>query len=786
VEGKASLIYLKKHGELKLRFQQYDNTWQEASVQLGPMISTREPFTHTAFASNNGELCSTFRYGNIDVEADNTLLLAAYDVQRRLHLYRIETAWNVPADKRVQNAGLFEKPTLQVNLITIEDNCSPIDIAHEDLSNGTTARGAAAAQLTHLHFLPVTPDQDDGSVPTVQAIFCQPPNPISYDMHPQDTRHSVIVKWEVHQQQQNQLHPALDQVTSKKKSVSSVPGQGILSLKRQPDFTLHAVVLAFHPIWYNMLLAICYSDGVIEFRKRTTMGIVMPDGNTDTVTSLMQAGYVFQHGEPLLHVDFSPNHCMVVGMQLDGTCKLRSMEYQHDMLSAADEDPRHSAALAALVLQFSSAANQYYSSDDIFAILGPRVPKRVHSFTNLLFDASKINIDCGIDDTSSNPLILLGRSPVFVKVLSAIHLLGSNGPTSRSLPSKMAWQVLNVKYVTQILMTIVRNHPDMNKSTIQPHYIPCFIGISRWIMHYMAYLLDELFSLGRALADIPNQELTREVLEAKITELNKPVVLLLLSAFPRTLMKMWASPVNWIKRCTDAFVAASSNVPTQSPEMKKLYSPLHAAVTEIPFDWRYFDQLIGETTNLVRGTYKKANLSDQDRNLIERELLLGKVPEVLFPVAKRLVTDLLWNSSQQNGCLADKVDTGKLMFFDTTWLGFSESKRATIWHEQHVVDVSQKIIIRGLGTQDLPDITSQQLGNRSRGDNIQSANGEVIGDKRRKNKMRQCVRCGECMEDVVPGLPGYTPQHRSWLLGVTKHCVCGNNWMLTEEKRKAR
>jgi mediator of RNA polymerase II transcription subunit 16 len=749
------------------------------------MISAREPFTHAAFASNNGEPSSKSLYDITDIEVDNTLLLAAYDVQRRLHLYRVETVWNVPTDKRSQNTGPFEKPTLQVKLITTEDDCGPVDIAHDDLSNGTTTRGAAAAQLTHLSFLPVTPDQDDSSMPTIQAIYCRPPNPVSYDMHPQDTRHSLIVKWEVHQQQQNQLHPSLDLVTSKKKSVSSVPGQSILSLRRQPDVTLHAVVLAFHPIWYSMLLAFCYSDGAIEFRKRSTIETIMPDGNTETVTSLLQAGYSFQHTEPSLHVAFSPNHCMAVCMQLDGTCKLRSMEYRHGTLSTDDEDPRHSAALAALVLQSSSAANQYYSSDDIFAILDSLTHKRIYSFTDLLFDASKINIDCGVDDNSSNALILLGRSPVFVKVLSAMHLLGFNGPINRSLPSKMAWQVLNVKYVTQILMTIVRNHPDINKSTIQPHYIPCFIGISRWIMHYMAYLLDELFSLGRALADIPTQELTREVLQAKITELNKPVVLLLLSAFPRTLMKMWSQPVNWIKRCSDAFQAASSNVPTQSPEMKKLYSPLQAAVTELPFDWRYFDQLIGETTNLVRGTYNKANLSDHDRDLVERELLLGKVPEVLFPVAKMLVTDLLWNSTQQNGCLADKVDVGKLMFFDTTWLGFSESKRAAIWHDQHVVDVSQKIIIRGLGTQNLPDLTSQQLGNRSRSNSIQSANGDANGVKR-KNKMRQCVRCGECMEDVVPGLPGYTPQHRSWLLGVTKHCVCGNNWMLTEEKKKVR
>lgn len=48
------MIYLKRHGELKLRFQQPDNSWHEVTALLGPMISTREAFTHAAFASNNG------------------------------------------------------------------------------------------------------------------------------------------------------------------------------------------------------------------------------------------------------------------------------------------------------------------------------------------------------------------------------------------------------------------------------------------------------------------------------------------------------------------------------------------------------------------------------------------------------------------------------------------------------------------------------------------------------------------------------------------------------------
>ncbi|EFQ88243.1 hypothetical protein PTT_15971 [Pyrenophora teres f. teres 0-1] len=769
VDGKASLIYLKRHGELKLRFQQNDNYWQEASAQLGPMLSTKEPFTHAAFASNN----------------DNTLLLAAYDVKRRLYLYRIETVWNVPADKRSQNAGPFEKPTIQVSLIAMEDDCNPVDMANDDLSSDTESRGTAAAQLTHLNFLPVTPQQDDVSIPTIQAIFCKPPSPISYDLNPQESRYSIIVKWEVHQEQKSQLHPSLDQVTSKKKSVGSVPAQNTFVLKRQPDFALHAVVLAFYPIWYDMLFAFCYSDGAIEFRKRSTMEGILPDNNTDTVTSPLQAGYIFQHAEPSLHVAFSPNHCIAVCMQLDGTTKLRSMEYSHGTLATDDDEPQHSAALAALTLQFASAANQYFSTDDIFAIVGPISEKRKHDFVNHLFEGLQVNIDCGIDDNATNHFILMGRSPFFVKNLSAMHLLGLEGGIKRSLSSKMAWMIINVKYLTQILTAVFRLHGDPGKTNLKAEYVPPMIGTCRWTMHFMAYILDELFTLGRALSDIPPAELTREVLETKMHELNNPSVLFLLSAFPRAMMKLWAQPIQWVKRSAEAHTA-NPNAPTPSPEAKKLFTPLLSAVTELPFEWRWFEVLISETQNHVRGIYRQRSQSEAQRNVLERQLLVGKIPDILFPAAKRLVTDTLWNSNQANACLADKLDLGKLMFFDTTWLGLETSKRAATWHDTHVVDVCQKMIIRGTGTVTHPVNTGH--GPRNRSDNIASVAGANGEDKKKKKKglLRQCVRCGSCMEDVFPGLQGYAPHHCQWLMGVSKHCICGNSWMLVESKGKAK
>ncbi|KAF2131642.1 hypothetical protein P153DRAFT_429890 [Dothidotthia symphoricarpi CBS 119687] len=764
LDGKASLIYLKRYGELKLRFQQNDNSWQEVSTQLGPMVSTKEAFTHAAFASNN----------------DDSLLLAAYDVKRRLYMFRVEAIWNIPQEKRTPNSGPFDKPGLHVSLMVVEDNCNPIDITSDDLNNGIESRGTSAAQLTHLNFLPITPEQQDGSLPTIQAIFCRPPNLISFDqLHPQEPSYSVIVKWTIHQTQQNQLHSSLDQIASKKKSVASIPARTTFQLKRITDFPLHSVVLAFYPIWYHMILALCYADGTIEFRKRSTMETIVPDGNTDTMTSLLQAGFSFPHAEASLHVALSPNHCMAVCMSQEGTIKIRSMEYQHGTLSTDDDDPRHSAALAALILQSSSAANQYYSSDDIFSIIGTLTEKRKQDFINLLFEGLQVDIDCGIDDMSNQHLMLLGRTPFFVKTLSAMHLLGLEGSVNRSLSSKMAWIILNIKYVTQILTTIARMHGILDKTSLRPEVVPRFIGICRWIMHFMAYTLDELFALGRAVQDIPPANLTREILEQKIHEMNNPAVLLLLSAFPRAMMKLWAQPIAWVKRSAEAFTNATSNT---SPEVRKLYTPLQAAVSEIPFEWRWFEVLVSETHTMVRGLYKRNNIEDAQRNIIERELLLGKLPDVLFPVARRLVTETLWKDNQQGGCLADKLDLGRLMFFDTTWLGFQESKRGAEWHETHVVDVCQKMIIRGVGTQTHPMSGSQD---RNHSDNTGAGNAEDT-DKKKKQQLRRCVRCGAYMENVMQGSAGYTPLHAAWLMGVAKHCVCGNSWMLAPEKKRAR
>ncbi|KAF2686468.1 hypothetical protein K458DRAFT_198476 [Lentithecium fluviatile CBS 122367] len=799
-EGKASMIYLKRFGELKLRFQQADNSWSEVIVSLAPLTSTKEVFTHGAFASNN----------------DDTLLLAAHDVAGRLHLYRIEATWKIPPQKPGQPPPKhYDKPDVQVSEITVDDNCRPL-MVNNDLSGGTESRVNVPSQLTHLSFLPTTPkktpppkkatsaenhttpESDDPPPPTIQAIFSTPPEVVAFTQaQPPQNPFSIVARWEVHQQQQNQLHPSLDKVTSKKKSVGSVPPRNVWVLRRQPDTMMHSVVLSFTPLWYHMTLGFCYSDGTIEFRKRTTMARIEPDYNSETVVSMAQAGFAFTNVEPSLHIALSPNYCMAASMQQEGNIKLRSMEYTYGSLATDEEDPRHSAALAALILQSTTAANQYFCSDDIFAVMGELSDPRASQFISLMFDALNVNLDCGVDENSSNHLILLGRSPFFVKTLSAIHVMGLQGSVNRSLTSKMAWIILNIKYVTQILTTIARMHGQIEKNPLRPEVVPQFIGICRWIMHFMIYIIDELVETGRSLQTLAAQHptgITREILQQHIHDTNKPALLILLSSFPRMMLKLWAQPLQWVTRTAHGYINGN---PTS--EIRKLYHPLHQALFEPPLDWRAFEALVAEAQHLVRACYKpSASEEDSDdrkaaesarRNLCERDLLLGRIPDVLFPAAKRLVTETVFGDASNNGCLVDRVDMAKLMFFDTTWLGFSSSKRANNWFSTHVVDVCQKMIIRGTGAQSHPSNSAMAANqqSRNRSDSIQSASGAGAEDgKKKKQQLRRCVRCGAYMEDVLVGMPGYSNHHISWLMGVAKHCVCGNSWILAPEKKNAK
>ena len=151
----------------------------------------------------------------------------AHDVIGHLHLYRVQIHWNVPQPpKQGPPLRSITPPTFEVISLMVEDHCYPASSPSLDgsLTTGQEQRTHIPAQLTHLNFLPTTPEQHAGTLPTILAIFSHCPSPISSldQTQPQQNSFSIIARWELHQLHQSHLHSSVDQVASKKKSASNV------------------------------------------------------------------------------------------------------------------------------------------------------------------------------------------------------------------------------------------------------------------------------------------------------------------------------------------------------------------------------------------------------------------------------------------------------------------------------------------------------------------------------------------------------------------------------------
>ncbi|OCL01533.1 hypothetical protein AOQ84DRAFT_443946 [Glonium stellatum] len=732
LDSKAALICVGRNGILRLRFQQPDNSWQETSIELEHMSSSREPFTHAAFASNN----------------DDSLLLAAHDVIGHLHLYRVQIHWQASQpQKQGQPPRPIAPPTLEATNLMIEDSCYPASPASADgsLTTGQEQRAHIPAQLTHLSFLPTTPEQHAGTLPTILAIFSHCPSPISPldQTQPPQNSFSIIARWEVHQPQQNHLHPSVDLVASKKKSASSQS----FRLRRLSDMPTNSLVLSLFPVWYNMILVLCQSDGSIEFRNRASMDVITADYIQDKVSTLPQAGFAFSTAEPTLHIALSANHCVAAAMQSDGSVKLKSMEYTHGSLNSSEDDPKHGAAIAALVLQHTSACNQYLTSDDIFAIMNQDISDaRKRTFVSQALQALNVNLDCVSEDAHGNAMALLSRSPQFIKCLSAQNLLGYPGNSQRSLSSKLAWAVLNIRYATQIMSLVMRTHGQIDKNPLRPEWAPLLVGLCRWMLHFMIWMLDEIIALGHSLR---NTNFDRAALQAKLNETSSPALIILLSSFSRIMLGIWQRPLIWISKTAAGF---ANTAPTL--ELRRTYTPVHTMFLECPFDWRLFEWLVSETNHLVRTSYQKAGVSDGHRAQMERDMMLGEIPEALMPAAHHLLTAVLF----KDGGFLDRIDPAKIMFFDTRWLGLDNSMRTAAFFKAHKVDVCQKIVLKP----------------HAKGEGEEGEGGGEM-------KLRRCTRCSEYMEDFSSG-QGQGQGHMNWLMGWAKHCVCSNAWMIAEEK----
>jgi len=147
-------------------------------------------------------------------------LIAFATTSKQLRTVRAVIDWGQPkTNEKVPPAALSLNPSIRTRHLAVTS------WFHETRGETTNASHLepSMVQLSHLEFLPMTLDAASRTIlnpPTIVAIRSYLPGPTSH--YNQDV-HSTVDRWEAHEQPQT-IHPAFEQLSSRRNSVGSSPG----------------------------------------------------------------------------------------------------------------------------------------------------------------------------------------------------------------------------------------------------------------------------------------------------------------------------------------------------------------------------------------------------------------------------------------------------------------------------------------------------------------------------------------------------------------------------------
>ncbi|KAF2088775.1 hypothetical protein K490DRAFT_63988 [Saccharata proteae CBS 121410] len=762
IEPRAAIICLTRNGTIRLLHQQADSQWHDAVSDVEAINSAKATFTHASFAPDK----------------DDALLLAAHDLSGSLHIYRIRIHWNLTKQQPGQLA--MTSPVLEVSALKTEDNCSPtgssLDVTDGAMDN-EQQQVSFPAQLTHLTFVPTAPHE--ASSPMILAVFSHTPAAIPSLVGQSSTQQppfSILARWELTESKAG-LHSGLNQLSAKKKTTGNVEARRKLSLKRLPDIIQSSVTLSFYNLDYNTIFCLCQSDGRIEFRRRDTMEIMTADYNSDKVSSLIQAGFVFPSSEPALHVALSPSFCVAAMLQSDSTIALKSMEYSHGSLTTPTPtpDPKATAAVVAITLQHSSASLQYCSTDDLLSILPTSTDATLkETFLSGTYNSMNIATDFTAEENAQTLMKQIFNNNLARGCLSAQSLLGTTAPGQQDLPGKLAWATLNLRLTTLAIAMSMQTKPE----SFKPETAKSLTGLVKYTMDTTVYIIDELIELSHALKDhLSTRTASGSILPfitAHIIKHSSPALLLLLSSYPRSLLRITHRPFSYLFTLTKSILPHAPSV-----QARAHYNGLLATFIASPVQPPHLVQLINDVDAAVRGAYEKAGWGGDERRRAEREMLVsGRVPGVLEGVVGRLLGVDTSGSGEEGGgnsgqgvgglqkvCEAQQgVNVAGVMFMDLRWLGLREGRRERAWWDEHTVDVLRKVVLRN-GSKTGAGAVEGREGGIASAPSSGRATSSAVAPRRR------CARCASVMEDKEG-------RGEAWLGSFHKACACGSSWVL--------
>ncbi|KAL3480222.1 mediator of RNA polymerase II transcription subunit 16 [Aspergillus californicus] len=720
--NKASLLCITKSGIMKLIYQNPDNRWTEATVELKNTSYSDRLLTHAAL-----------------VTTQTGILIATHSECQKISISRVQIQWNPPQWDPMQQKQTPQQnpvPTFRISHAKVE---FPYNVPNTNQGDEGPEQSPLANSLyclTSLHMILPASDNSAGSVPNpwIVATFSLPPHVIlSHHTHLQ-VPSSVIVRWQF-DTSITTLHSKFDEVASKKSNVQTKPKT---VPRRLEDINSDRHVISIDQTEYGNVIAISYDDSSVVLYDTKTMTVFNGVDDANIVTSLAQAGFHYPPNSSGLHISFSPSACIAVGLDSDGQTHLRVLQHSYGAETGYYDENKFSAAIAALTLAFCRGCGAEVNTDDIILLLMRQLsPDAQTVFINEVYRALSINCNFTTEHDK------LMNHPYIPRALSIQAALGfQNKFKARSITSGVPWAILQIRQTAIIYPFFFQYNKGVQAA--EPHdpdVVRMVLGNTKWALDFSLYIMNEIFDLAD---DFECVSADPEAFNQKLKSTSSLALIIILSSMSRAFLR-------FICRGLRGIHAGYATAPLTG-DARVYYTEICQSLDACPMHTDVFEKFLAGVDSAVRHAYTGAGFGDNERPVPERELLVNsRIPPVLVTAVSTVLR-------QTVPAMKAEVDRMAIYMGDYSWLGFGADYRTEIYRRAREVDIIRKTPI--------PIVDNQ------------TAAGAGTGTESAKNYLkRRCVRCCEVSETVYP--PRSVPAFRMiFKLGHVRSCICGGMWDL--------
>ncbi|KAJ5091848.1 Mediator complex subunit Med16 [Penicillium alfredii] len=716
--NKGALICVTRAGQIKLIYQNPDSKWAELPAELKTTGYSDRLLTHASLVATQAGV-----------------LLATYSACHKICLYRVHIAWNPPQwdPSQAKHPNQFPIPSFRLIHCKVDmpSNILSTSRRPEERSETLPFQNSVYS-LTRLEIMPGQIDSPAGSTanPWVLAVFSKPLHTIP-DYPDQPGPPSVIVRWHLESAPQT-LHPKFDEVASKKNNAQA---KAKMELRRLEDIHLDKYVVSVDLVEHGTVLAVTNDDSSITFYDTKTMAVFNGLEDTNTVTSLAQAGFQFPIEASGLQISFSPNSSAAVVLDGEGQVELRVME--HSFGSAGDlyDESKFSAAIAALTLAFSRGCGGDVNTDDILMVaLRQLSPEALTTFIGEVYRALPVNCNFTAEQDK------LMSHPYIPRCLSLQAALGFKGRLKRrSLASAVPWASLQLRHASVLFAFFFQYNKGGQNEAHDADVLRIVLGNTKWTSDFSHFLLSEIFDLADDFESVANDQ---EAFTQKLKTTSSLPLIILLSSMSRAFLRFICRGLRGVHAGY-----ATANPASLTGDSRIYYTEICQTLEAAPVRIDVYEKFLAGVDSAVKHAYQGAGFGDAERPGPEKELLVNaRIPPVLVPAVATLLR-------QTVPALKSEINRIAIFLGDYSWLGLGSDKCSTAYRKRRDVDILKKYPLR-------PPLPV-------------GSEGRVL----QPQKKRRCVRCCEVSGDTT--LPRSLLSFKMIAkLGLLRSCLCGGMWTL--------